>query len=258
MINNNSFVTDNYKNNNNKSSIENFEIVYYSNLAYHFKYHFLFVLTPIGLITNLICIIVFTRRNLNKTNMGFYCMCIAISNMITLLFYMFVTQSKFVLGIELETSSDIACKVIMLLRRTIRELSPAIESLLTIDRFLVVFYPNRFKWINKRRTILIAICAVYFFLVLVSIGNMLYFVANNSSSLSKKICTSSKWIVLSSDIISTVMRTFLPCSIMFIFNSLMIYRLFKSRTFFASHNRNLNREHEFTVTVMFINFSFQN
>ena len=49
---------------------KNETLKFFSQLSAEIKFYFLTVVTPIGIITNIFSVIIFMRKNLNKTNMG--------------------------------------------------------------------------------------------------------------------------------------------------------------------------------------------
>ena len=86
----------------------------------------------------------------------------------------------------------------MFFRRTLRDLSPLIEALISIDRFLEVYYPFRFSLKNNKLFVLVLIMCSILFTYFLNILNMFYFVYSiydKSGYLNSKICTSTKKIL---------------------------------------------------------------
>jgi hypothetical protein len=107
-------------------------------------FYFTWIIVPIGFVTNAISILVFARTKLLKTNMGYFNLLIAISNLLTLLFYFFAQKSTTVLNFDLSIQTLTGCKLFMFIRRVLRELSPIIETVMTLERFLSINYPKKF------------------------------------------------------------------------------------------------------------------
>jgi hypothetical protein len=107
-------------------------------------FYFTWIMVPIGFATNIISISIFSSKKLLKTNNGFFNFLIAISNTFTLLFYFFVYKSVTVFQLDLFIQSPLACRFFMFIRRVSRGLSPTIESIMTLERFLSVYFPRRF------------------------------------------------------------------------------------------------------------------
>jgi hypothetical protein len=138
-------------------------------------FYYLVILMPVGLATNLLSIMIFARTPLNSTTMGAYSSFLGLGNIAALLFFTFIQNSILTLGgINLLTTSDLACRLIYLSRRTIREISPMIETLLTVDRFIEVFYPAKFPFLKKKLVILSFVLAGYVALLVISFENALF------------------------------------------------------------------------------------
>ena len=233
----------------------NQQIALLNNINNVMVFYYMIIPAPIGILTNAISVIVFCRKKLNQTNMGFYNVCIGISNIATIFYYIFVQNSKISFNVDLLTISDHACKMIYFFRRTVREISPAIETLLSLDRFLEVFYPKRFPLMSKKKFIFALICIIYLILCALSFENLLYYLdVSYSNNKTTPRCTATSAVSNSSDIISSILRTYIPILLLVVFNALIIKKLSKSKTIIK--NRNQKREHEFTKTVISINLTF--
>jgi hypothetical protein len=113
-------------------------------------FYFTWIIVPIGFVTNAISILVFARTKLLKTNMGYFNLLLSISNLLTLLFYFFVYKSSTVLNLDLSVQTLTGCKLFMFIRRVLRELSPIIETVMTLDRFLSINYPKKFPILKNK------------------------------------------------------------------------------------------------------------
>ena len=226
---------------------------YLADLANKFDYYFVITLVPFGILTNSLSIIIFLRKSLNTTNMGFFNLLISTSNLITLTFYLFVMESMRIFHYDLAIESDFACKITYLLRRVIREIAPIIEIAMTLERFMSVYYPKRFRFINNRLFLLGLIGFIFVCFVLISFENLFYYLEFNNST-RVFVCTSSQLVSSSSDLVSATLRTFLPFSVMFVLNILMIRRLI-SRRLIKSATKS-RRDYQFTVSVISMNILF--
>lgn len=240
------------------SSLEyNLSYMYHFNLSETIQYYFVIIVAPIGICMNFLSLLIFFRKTFHQqTTIGVYNICIAISNMITIFYYILVQESSTTLKMNLLIQSDFSCKIGMLFRRVIRELTPLIECLLTIDRFLDVYFMGKFKRIKKTPYILLLILVSFIVFLIISIENLLYNLKETrspSSNTTIKTCSASKEIASAADIISSILRTYLPISVMIIFNVLIIIRLregkFKMKT-------KSNKDSKFTFIVMCLNGCF--
>jgi hypothetical protein len=219
------------------------------------QFYYLRVAAPIGIVFNALAILIFTHKSLNKTNMGFYNTLIALANMLVLLFYMFVQNSMLLLGIDLTTASYLSCPLIYFFRRTIRELPPMIETLVTVDRFLNVFYIARFRAIlQSKRFILTTILFIYLIVSALSFENLLYHLSPVNNETATFHCTASPLVSISADLISSLLRNYLPSTAMIVLNVFIINKLKQSKS--KSNSRVQSKESDFTRSVVSLNFVF--
>ncbi|CAF0779934.1 unnamed protein product [Brachionus calyciflorus] len=92
-------------------------------------------------------------------------------------------------------------------------------------------------------------------LSLLNIPNLLMSLSGNNSGQSNQTvtsiyCTASSDILIIRDILLITMRTCLPLALMFILNSILIYKVFKSKSKLVNTNRKMNQEYRFALTVM--------
>jgi hypothetical protein len=239
------------------------DLVFYTRTSKQIQYFFIMYCTPIGIFTNFLTVLIFSRKTFhNQTNMGLYNMIIATSNIITLFYYMLVQESELVYGVNMYTQFDFACRFLNLLRRSIRQMTPLVECVVTTDRFLDVFYPNRFRTLKTKRAILTIIICVYSFYICLNSVNLFYEIYERKSPITNQtvqICSGSKEIQFWSDIIATFLRTYFPMIIMIVFNVLIVYKLKKSKSKMATKkttNSKNTKENRFTMCVTLMNLSF--
>lgn len=220
-------------------------------IANKIDFYFVVTLVPVGIATNFISMLIFTRKSLNATNMGFFNLLISISNIVTLVFYLFFMESNRVFNYDLSIVSDFGCKLMMLLRRVIREMAPIVETVMTLERFMTVYYPKRFTVFQKRSFLSALILIIFTCFVIISFENLFYYleISNNTRS-----CTGTQLIVTSSDLISATLRTFTPFAVMFTLNVLMLRRII-SRKIIRSSSKS-RREYQFTISVVSMNALF--
>lgn len=224
-------------------------------LSTRINYYYVVTVVPVGILTNLISIAVFFRKTLSVTNMGLFNLLISVANSITLIYYLFVSESSLVFNYDLSTSSDFACKILMALRRVIRELAPIIEMVMTFERFMSVYFPRRFGFIQKRSFLLSLISIIFALFCIFSFENFFYYLEDNLNG--KKSCTGVPLVTVSSNLVSATLRTFLPFSIMFTMNILMVRRLITRRLIRSSSSSSKSRrEYQFTISVVSMNALF--
>jgi hypothetical protein len=233
------------------------EILFLSSLNKTILYYYLTVLIPIGIVTNTISILIFMRPNMNKTTMGFYNITIAISNILALLCYVFVQNLQVFFNVNFLTLSPAACPLGYLVRRTIRELTPMIEAFVTVDRFCAVFYPRRFKILTNKKKLLAGMFVMYVILVLLSFQNWFFYlrVSKSSNNTTVATCTAIPLVSISSDLVSNLLRVYIPISIMAILNVFIIRKLSETKTK-LNKTSNESKDRNFTVTVTSMNLFF--
>jgi hypothetical protein len=225
-------------------------------------FYYLIIPMPVGIVSNMMAIYIFTRPNLNKTAMGTYSSFIGCGNILALIFFIFIQNSQLTLGVNMLNTSDPACRMVYLFRRVIREIAPMVETLLTVDRSIVVFFPTKFTFLQKKLVILGIVLAGCVLLFILSFENAMYHLvvtvgSNNKTSAS---CTATAAVSIASDVVSSVMRTYIPSAVMATLNFLIILRLTKSKK--STHCRTgitrqkAFKESDFTRTVLSLNFIF--
>ena len=258
--------TMNFSINENSSSFMSTDLNYVIYIGNKLDHWFLLLTVPLGILLNMISIFIFTRPNLNKTNMGFFYFHLSIWNTIVLIYYFFVMDSKSTLNYDLSTHSDMMCKLITFFRRFIREIPAWIDALITFDRYLTICHhaTNRFKFMKRKSNIILIIYGIILLLALVSYENFFYYLNETS-----KKCVSTRTNAILSDIISISLRTVIPGFLMCLFSILLIKHVKRIRKnaksisyqFFSSlsgsnSTSNTFRENQFTFSVLCMNGLF--
>lgn len=108
-----------------------------------------FVIGIIGLISNILVICVFSRKSLRKYSYTFYCRTKAASDIIVLLFT-FRNWANFIMDANLDVVSPFFCILNQFFPYSWGCFSLIVLGIISIDRFLIVIYPNRFKLIKEK------------------------------------------------------------------------------------------------------------
>ncbi|CAF0720375.1 unnamed protein product [Brachionus calyciflorus] len=167
--------------------------------------------------------------------MGFYNKCIGCANIIQLLFFMFIQNSEVLFNYNLLLTSNHMCKIIYYFRRIFRQLTPIIETTMTFDRFINIYFPNRFSFINKKSFIISLILLLIFIFGVVDLLNLSYNLqvrlvySNDYTVKNVTKCTSSKTVRQYTDIGATILRTVIPFCTMLILNGLILKQLLVSK-----------------------------
>ena len=233
-----------------------------------------------GVITNILCIIVFARPNFKKTNMGSFYINISVWNIIFLLFYMLVMDSQQTFNYNVALFNDAVCKFAVFFTRVVRELPPWIETYITVDRYLDICHPSKFSKLRDKNYITPTCLGFFVILSIISIENFWYYIRNHvdpsgisttdlgfepfkNKFISK--CTTEKMNAVFSDTVSVLFRSIIPEFTICVFSILIVKTVLKSKKKISGStlpniNNNIDkknatksREKTFTNTVIKMN-----
>jgi hypothetical protein len=211
-----------------------------------------YITTGIGLPFNLLSIFIFTRPNLNKTNMGFLYGFKSAVDFNLIFTSIFVFRGNAYFGFSMSTTSDFLCKLSTFLRRMLFHTSSMMCIVTTLDRFLFNIYPNRFSFVKKKLGMSIIIVAIFFTIGLANIPNLMFYLVVTNTTRS---CTATNDVTISSDIISIFLRTFIPFGVMFTLNLIMLRKILKQRSS-LTQTAISRKEHQFTIMVISFDLIF--
>ena len=220
---------------------------YLLNTSDKIDFYFNIISSSIGIPCNILSIIIFARLMKNKNNMGFLYIWQCSIDICILLFYLLIYRSNITFGIELRDENQFACKSVSILRSTILETSSWIAVLTTFDRFTFVLYGhfNRFRFLKSKRNLTCIIFGIFAILTLMNLINYFYYVDDK-----ERYCSTDITIKIPSDILFVLLRTYLPFTLMIIFNIIMIRRIITT-IINVSHQSSVSRkESQFTVAVI--------
>ena len=122
-------------------------INYLNSVADTITYYPLLVALPIGIICNVFSFYIYTRPNLNKkTNTGFLYASLCIANLIFMLYFVLVFQSNSLFNYTV----TLPCGVMSYLLRIAFCFAPWMQVIISFDRFIVVVYPLKKKFMSKK------------------------------------------------------------------------------------------------------------
>lgn len=121
-----------------------------------------------GIIGNILQICVFSRKSLRKYSYSFYCQMKAICDTFLLL-NSFKSMSAFVLDSNLDTVSIFFCFWNNYVPYIMSEAALWLVPAISLDRLLMIVYPNRFEWTRKRWVQFLVFSAILIYSSLVTI-----------------------------------------------------------------------------------------
>lgn len=205
----------------------------------------------LGVPGNLISLLVFWRLiYTNKTNMGMLYTLQCSIDLFALVWVQIATRNQTSpFEFTISDSSEFTCRAAMYLRRLSLHMCSWMAVISAFDRFVFVFYEHRFGYLRRKSAMLSIIASTLTLLALVNFINFFYYLQDGLH------CTASFVVLLSSDLISIVFRTYIPFTLIFYFNFSMIRKLAKSSSSSSSfnmttHARGHRRERHFTIAVM--------
>ena len=200
----------------------------------------------IGIPCNIISIFIFARLMRNKNNMGFLYVWQCSVDLCVLLCSLFIIRSHKTFGISLSDQSDLACKLFSFLRRFITHTSSWIAVITTFDRFTFVLYGHRdrFRFLKSKRNLIYMIFITFLMIAIMDTPNLFFHIMKNGQ------CNGDILFYVTSDIISILVRTYIPISIMVVFNIIMIRKIIEKSKSMSHQSPLSQKESHFTMSVI--------
>jgi hypothetical protein len=121
---------------------------------FHLDEALLAILIPMGVFGNALCIYMYRRKNMVKSNLSPFNINISVWNIIYTLYFLLVIESDHIYnGFNIEFAHEYLCPIVVYLKQVLRQIPIWLEVYLTFDRFCSICYPNKFKWVRKREHI---------------------------------------------------------------------------------------------------------
>ena len=231
---------------------------YLNNLSNTMNNYLSIILPSIGIPCNFISVLIFWRMGNNKSNMVFLGIFQSLVDAVLLFLVLIVFRSQYTIGISFFAQSDTICKLLTFIRRYIYVASSWMHVLITFDRviFVLNLHQSRLRFMQNKLVLTGLIFVVLSILALLSMPNAFYYLDGTTST-----CTSSGAINITTDIVAILFRTYLPFTLMIIFNLIMIQKIFKSSKVKGKQTAVARREYQLTFAVMafdvyffFVNF----
>ncbi|CAH1781378.1 unnamed protein product [Owenia fusiformis] len=123
------------------------------------------ILMAIGTFGNVCSVIVLSRKRMRKITMNLFLLALAIVDISMLWTGLLRKWIDVLLDVDFRILSGTSCKFHIFIQYTLRYLSSWIVMMVSIERFIAVFFPLRVKLVCKRLTFLIALSTVVVALV---------------------------------------------------------------------------------------------
>jgi hypothetical protein len=218
--------------------------------------YFAWSLPHVGVMLNLFSIFIFTRKSLNKTNMGYLYLWQTCIDIVLLLSYVHIfRRASAVFGYDFPFESNLLCKLVIFFRRFILHASSWLSVYITFDRFVYVYLPSKFAFFKSRSKITMVLALMLGLILLIDIENLFFYLDSKViNHAARKVCTATPFVNALSDMVSITMRTYIPLTLMLVFDVLIIKKLHESKH--RSKNITQKKENQYTINVMLLNCIF--
>lgn len=142
---------------------------------------------------------------------------------------------------DLAIRSDLSCKLLPLVIRALAQVSIWIQVMITYDRLVFVAHANKChrlrNFLKERTNLAKAIALLAGIIFLVNIEHFWFYLVDVDSS---RICTSSKYLLFTRDLITGSLRFLLPFVLILIGNTMLMRVFIESKL--KTKNKNTTRE----------------
>jgi hypothetical protein len=226
-----------------------------SNIGSNINLYTALVLNPIGFVTNMISLYVYTRPRLNKTNMGFLYFWQTASDICLLGMLIFIGRAREIFGQALGSQGEGWCIFTSFIRRFLVHISSWINVLICFDRFMFVLFPNN-KFMKSKLNLTLIIASIFATLTLVNTPNFFSGLSVPRGN-ETRVCSASPLILNLAVLISIFTRTIVPLIVMSLMNLMIIKRLrLNKQKLTQNRNKKEKKETRFTKTVVSLTLIF--
>lgn len=247
-------------------------ILYLYYLLIKMTFYFCVIIVPMAIAWNLFALVALfyskkTTTSTNKTSapMIYLLKWQYIIDTIFLFNVVFNLQSYYVLNYDLQSMSDVTCRLGNLILRYILHMSSWMQVVICIDRFISAYLGPKFNFrMTKTRTTTMII-VIMVIIVLANTANLfrdytvltynVTTIYNTTRVVTSRTCDSKLGVQLTLDSMSVLMRTLIPFLVMAIVDFILIRHIRESRKR-VNQNRSNKKELQFTIAVVFMNATF--
>ena len=229
-------------------------IGYTQNISNNVNFYVDIIFLPICIIFNSLSIFVFTRSQFRNNKFSFLsCWLIVFQTISFIGFFLFSFPPT--VGQNLLHKSNFSCKMMIFARRVSGQIASWAQTICTFETFLEVKYLNKFNLFKRKWLSLFLITILMLiFLSVINSTNLLYHLNYKDKNKTQIECIAPNFDTVS-DIISILMRNFLPFFVMLILNILIAKNIIQSKKKFQTR-RTKRREFHFIFTTISMNIIF--
>jgi hypothetical protein len=231
------------------------------------SFYFAITILPVGILCDLFSLYIYTRPNLNKTNMGFLYLFQTLVDLLLMLHVMLLNRSRDLYGVTLTNVNEILCRLITFSRRYTVQISSWMNVVTCFDRFMFVYFASRARFMNKKLNLFLIISVTFAILMVINMHNFFYFLTpirstgpNQTTIITGYSCTGHPTLMALGSYYSVFIRTLIPFSLMATMNILIIRRLNSNKRKVNAASLNVpqlaKKEQVFTRVVLSLNAIF--
>jgi hypothetical protein len=203
--------------------------------------HFIVVFVPFGILFNSLAGAIFCRPKLKSNSICFLYVTLIICDTFSLIWSFVVYKYLPTIGIDFSIYSKSACSLFVLLSRVAQHAPAFIQVFITLNQYIRVKYPlKKVKYFSKKKYLLVEVMLIYMLVAIANVENVFRRLqvsseinatadpkstSNSANASFSKACIASSRVSISADLVSSMMRTFIPFTIMLVLNLLMIRTL---------------------------------
>ena len=192
-------------------------------------YYTTILIVPVGIVLNILTAVIFLRKGLNKTNMGFFYFWTSVLFAFTLIFYIFIHNSLIMFNYDLTLVNNTSCKIVTLLKRAIRNLPPWLLVLISIERYMHLKFKFNKNFKNKTLIFFSSFFLIVFLMLSFNITNLFYYLNNTKNSTlnttNNSKCSTSSDLKFIAVLTAATFRSFIPVLFLVVLNWFIISKL---------------------------------
>nr|QVK45684.1 G protein-coupled receptor [Proales similis] len=213
------------------------------------------VALPIAVLFNIANLLVFTRKRLNQTNMGFLYVCQTLVDIMLLVFTTFTMGSTFIFGIEIARLSDFSCRMVLFMRQVTVHASSWMTVLISVDRFVFIRFPQRAQFLKNKSNWALIMALTLIAIAAVDAPNLAYYLnvtysQSGNSTIEKRSCSINSDISAVNSVVSVLTRTYVPIVVMVTLNFVMIQHIRQMKNKVVSNRSQSKHENTFVSLVL--------
>lgn len=220
------------------------------------------IVVPIGLTLNIIQIKIFSRKDFEKSNIGFLMKIFVYFDTVALVWSFIIFQYLPLIGYDLSIISNLTCCTFYYTSRIIQEIPLFIQAFISFINYLGVNYQSKFLYFKNKTNLYISFVTIIILISLINIPNVFRELVDqrddqnilmlsdgnfNNNNIHNKSCLSSSdlfHIISNSE--TALLRSILPLLFITILNVLNIKTIMRSK---RELNLDLKREKRFAYVL---------